>query len=740
MAWGIAVDCHAQIRPNIILINVDDLDVELYEDGITTQVFPNLQRLAGEGVRFTNCHVTSPLCGPSRASLLTGRYVHQHGVRVQDPEQRIANGFPGGFGHFHSQVTSQPPAQNKPDWTQQDIGVAMKAAGYRTMLVGKYLHSGFEPAAGQSWRDIHPIGWDDFYCSLGGHYYDVLQYLGRRGIQPRDELRNTADIRLTEYPDQELPFLYSRYRTNIETMDAWHLVSEQQEKSPLQPFFLYWAPFAPHRAGQGSMVDARYQNWWPQLKQPHRQDFDFPANSSKPEVLRRLEELSLQKIQESDLEYRERLLAMKSLDGMLGFLLDRLKENKLLGRTVIIFTSDNGYMLGQQRHFGKQLPYDRCTRVPFVVWGPNLGIARNQQRDHLISHVDLYPTLVHLAGSTPDVPLDGLPINGLFTEGVTPPEASSWRPDGVLCEHFQRLGHAWQDIEGVFQSLRFYNHRYTHWGDGLSEYYELNDDRWELDNRYEDLDSGDRNLFQLLMESAIAEQDYVLSIANPFVDQDIIFRGASMSGYASSPLGVREVRLVFRRLNANGEVEYLNGEDWTTTYAQNRAELADRENSLTRWNFEFRPQGSGSYPVTMTVRIYNRAGGFQPTVTTRFLTVEHDTPATQITSHVVPRMTIPPGQDLELAGWAKGELGIREVRIVIRDTATNRYFDGTEWRTGYRHVAAGLTTPNGDDTYRLWTLTLPRAVLTDRMYVSARSYQVDGQYDQTVPWTILEKP
>lgn len=725
-------------QPNIILINVDDLDVELFDNGRAGSFFPNLQQLAQQSVRFNNCHVTSPLCGPSRASLLTGLYVHRHGVRVQQPGEKIANGFSGGFTEFKSQ---QLPGTLtlKPDWTKQDLGIAMKTVGYRTMLVGKYLHAGFAPQLGQTWQDLHPAGWDDFYCSLSGRYYDVNQYLGRRGAHTRNELRNTNEIAFSEYDTSDRYLLNSRYRTNIEFLDAWYLIRDHKSLSPDQPFFLYLAPFAPHLAGGESIVDTKYEHWWTNLRQPKMADFNHAAASDKPEALRVLEPLTQDQIQLSDQEYRSRLLAMRSVDDMLGILMERLEAENILQDTIIIFTSDNGYMLGHQRHFGKQLPYDRCTRVPFLVWGPSQDIAINQDREHLISHVDIFPTLLQLAGSNSSLPLDGQPIGGLFHNGVEVPSAENWRPNGVLSEHYQRLGHAWKDIEGVYRSVRFHSQRFTQWGDGLEEYYDLLVDPLERDNQLPELDAGDQNLFNLLLRSALADELLSSTIGVPDADSSLIFRSQEMMGYAHAATGVNQVRLVFSRTGPSGQREYLHGEDWQTDYYQNLATLESPGQTVSRWDFSFHPAGDGQYPVTMTVRAYANDGSYQSQVTQQLLTVEHDPPATAILSHAQPYAEIPHGRNCLLGGSAKGAMRITQVRVVIRDTNTNRYFDGVAWRNSYQYVQAEVQTPNGDDTYRLWSLELPADQLVDRMYINARAYQQNGKFDTTVPWTILHK-
>ncbi len=139
-------DGRRDLLPNIIVINLDDADRDSVEidflRGGSYRFLPNIDRLANEGLRFVNLHSTSPLCAPSRACFFTGQYAHKNGFKNNDPTTDFARGVTGGFQHFRDYggfgSRELPSLQN-------EIGMWMKEAGYRTMLVGKYLHNGFEP-------------------------------------------------------------------------------------------------------------------------------------------------------------------------------------------------------------------------------------------------------------------------------------------------------------------------------------------------------------------------------------------------------------------------------------------------------------------------------------------------------------------------------------------------------------------------------------------------------------------
>lgn len=727
-------------RPNILLINVDDLDVMLFEEGRAGGVFPNLDRLAREGLLFDNCHVTSPLCGPSRASLLTGRYLFGHGVRSHSRTQSTSNGFRGGYSQYRGTDPEIQPG-DAIDWTQGDLSVLAGRAGYRTMLVGKYLHDDFTPEPGRPWSDVRPIGWDDFYASMGGKYFETTRYMSRRDGHYQEEAANLSNLNLENYPMRYHPWLRSGYRTNVECIDAIRLIEDQVQLRPEQPFMLYLAPFAPHKPSSGLMLDTRYQNWWQNKRQPWAPDYNLSDVTGKPSAIASLPALDAARMEAADQEYRQRMLAMKSLDDMLGLLLDRLEELSVLDQTLIIFTSDNGYMLGQQRFLGKQLPYDRCTRVPLVVWGPGWGVPSGQTRSHLVSHVDLLPTILDFGRATPMIG-DGRSLRELLVESGNAVDPATWRMEGVLSEHYQTIVQQQALNEGVYHSLRLYDQRYTRWADGFVEYYDLATDPWERFNRIEHLSSGEQHLFETILQDLRSPAaPYQATITSPRFSGETFYRRRLLSGYAEARSGVSEVRLVISRRELPGQasspVMYFDGRNWQPSFTQIRARLEAPNASVTGWTYDFFPRDTGEYRVDVTARIYDRNGGVQPQVVHRWLTMDNQAPATAITQPAFSTGVGRRNQSQFIRGWAKGELAIKEIRLVIRDRDTGLYFDGTRWLPGYRYIVTDSYSPT-DPTYRVWEGEIPPQTQPRRVVVTARAYQVDGTFDQSVPVARIE--
>ena len=186
-------------QPNIILINLDDADWDVAEpigDFGGFQHYPNLNELRTNGIIFRNFHVTSPLCGPSRASLITGQYAFKTDVRVNDERDAVAKGFPGGYRQFQNHGSFGDASA---PFVLNHLGIWLQQAGYRTMHVGKYLHNEFGPTPGTPWSSVRPPGWDEFYASMGANYFSTYRYRSGSLDEDGDSLSNINALDLQEY-------------------------------------------------------------------------------------------------------------------------------------------------------------------------------------------------------------------------------------------------------------------------------------------------------------------------------------------------------------------------------------------------------------------------------------------------------------------------------------------------------------------------------------------------------------
>ena len=183
--------------PNIILINLDDADYQMFSPEML-ELYPHIKGLVDQSLSFTNLHVTTPFCAPSRAALFRGQYAHRTGVRVNIPDYPLSLSFRGGYSEFLRQ-----------EHEQEELGVWMRRAGYHTMMIGKYHHNGFDFKI--------PPGWDDFYMSNGGRYMGTYRFTNR-------DNRNGGH---SKNPDDV-------YRTDQEKIDAKRLIKLHTGKQTRQ--------------------------------------------------------------------------------------------------------------------------------------------------------------------------------------------------------------------------------------------------------------------------------------------------------------------------------------------------------------------------------------------------------------------------------------------------------------------------------------------------------------------------
>ena len=406
-------------HPNIVFVLADDLDFR------TAAMMPRLPALLGQhGRTFDRAYVTQALCAPSRASILTGQFPHNH--RVLDN-----TGPDGGFGAFRR----GPEASTIATW--------LRAAGYRTALVGKYLN-GYPTAATPDY--IAP-GWDEWDAQLTDLTADryVNYFLNENGtVHPfgtRDE----------EY---ETDVLTNRAVTFIERAVQDH-----------KPFFLYLAPDAPHLP---AIPAARHATLLGGTEAPRVPSFNEVDVSDKPAFVRNKSLMTATEIRKLDRTETARLRTMLAVEDMLADVLTTLAANKILDDTYVFFTSDNGLMLGEHRLVTtKDVPYEEAIRVPLVVMGPAIAAATHDE-EHFVLNVDIAPTLAELAGASIPDSVDGRSMVRLLRgEAVT-----DWRREAVS-ESISYTG-------GLSAVLRTPEYAYTEIESNEREIYDMRADPYQL--------------------------------------------------------------------------------------------------------------------------------------------------------------------------------------------------------------------------------------------------------------------
>ena len=555
--------------PNIILINLDDADYQMFSPEML-KLYPHIKGLVDQSLSFTNLHVTTPFCAPSRAALFRGQYAHRTGVRVNIPDYPLSLSFRGGYSEFLRQ-----------EHEQEELGVWMRRAGYHTMMIGKYHHNGFDFKI--------PPGWDDFYMSNGGRYMGTYRFTNR-------DNRNGGH---SQNPDDV-------YRTDQEMIDATRLIklhTEKQNRQPTadsvssrrnpelktkssatsngsQPFFLYLAPLAPHRPVGNDFTNmvhkARYDDWHPELRILRTPDFDTAPLSDKPPH-RQTPPYTEAELDLLHLEYLSRARAVKSVDDLLGEILETLKSCGIRESTYIFFTSDNGYQLGQHRLHGKLYPYRICTNVPLYVSGP--GITGGTTADHLLGHIDLCPTILELAGAKLPEFLDGKSFIPLLKNPKAINE-TTWR-EPVVIENWQAKRNRGKNFLGAYSGLRYHNKIYVEWINGDKEFYDFSKDPYELNNAFDDLSSPEQQLLKrdLLSSRHVSMNPIVTIIPEPVELDD---RADWVQGRAEDDHSIAEILL---HLQDPKTKKFWTGSQWSKVPTDLKANVSSNDQQLVTWHF-----------------------------------------------------------------------------------------------------------------------------------------------------------
>lgn len=408
-------------RPNIVLITTDDQTLA------EMQWLPETRRLLGDrGVTFKNFLAPHPLCCPARAQILTGQYAQNNGVRANV-------GTHGGYQAFH-------PATALPVW--------LRRAGYRTAFVGKYLN-GYSESAG------HEVGWGSWNPTVRAIY----QYFG-----------------FTQYDNGVLTSLPDAYHTDYVADETRNLIHGYAEST--RPFFIWSSYVAPHGTcwmSQERTCSApprpatRYENIYPNERNPFLDypSFNEPNVSDKPGWIADNDLVDPQQMQSL---FTQRIRALASLDDAVAGTVQALRAVGKLDNTVIVLTSDNGYLFGQHRVTGKVLAYEESIRVPLLMRGPGLpaGVSRRQTT----AMVDLAPTFAALAHARPLVRVDGHSMLGYARYNAPQRDRSVLVQAGAWVSHSPWL----------FRGVRTDRYTYVHWTEGFVELYDRRRDPFELRN------------------------------------------------------------------------------------------------------------------------------------------------------------------------------------------------------------------------------------------------------------------
>ncbi|MGI8911338.1 MAG: sulfatase family protein [Rubrobacteraceae bacterium] len=411
---GVTPASAASSRPNILIITTDDMDERSMEN------FPEIQREIGaggglgSGATFQNAYVTHSLCCPSRASMLTGMYSHNHRVR--------GNGASfGGLEDFRREG-------------HEDRGIAAipNDGGYHTVFAGKYLN-GY--AGGYV-----PKGWDRWYGYQGMYTKDRIEFF-----------ENGREVRYNP-------------TGNLDTYVIRDKAVEEIRTSGDRPFFMWLSFNAPHGP---SLYPDKYADDFPDVRVPRVPSIGEKELGDKPRWVRQHAGYSPE-----DKKHRLRLRSMLAVSESVTDVMRTLARTGELANTYVVFTSDNGFRLGEHGlSEGKKAAYEEDVSVPLYVRGP--GVQAGAFYEQFALNTDLAPTFAKWAMVEPPPDMDGRSLAPLFADAAIP-----WRT-AFLVEH-------WQDRAGAapyipsYKAVHTQDAVYTRYATGEKEMYELDEDPYQL--------------------------------------------------------------------------------------------------------------------------------------------------------------------------------------------------------------------------------------------------------------------
>jgi arylsulfatase A-like enzyme len=360
-------------HPNIVLVLSDDQSPETLPH--TPAVLPWLQSQiqdpANHFVQLPNTYANTAMCCPARASILTGQYSH----------------------HTHVQSNGQGEMLDE----SSTLATWLHDGGYHTGLVGKYLND-YPFLRGH----YIPPGWDSFVGWEGPSGHPYYNYdLNVDGV-PVHHGTDPADYSTDVYKAHALDFL---------------------DAAPAdEPFFLYFAPGAPHAPRTPA---PRHSTLWNQLPVEHSPAFNEADVSDKPQWVQSRPPLGAAGVKQMDRFRRDQYASLAAVDEAIKAIVDKVKDRGQWDNTVFVYMTDNGVAFGENRWDSKLCPYVTCIRTPMFIRYPT-QTARVETG--LASNVDLAPTFAALAETTPASPVDGRNLVPLIEDAPAP-----WR-DEVLIE------------------------------------------------------------------------------------------------------------------------------------------------------------------------------------------------------------------------------------------------------------------------------------------------------------------
>jgi arylsulfatase A-like enzyme len=463
----------AETKPlNIVYIMTDDHTAQMmscYDTRFANT--PNLDRIARDGVRFTNSFVANSLSGPSRACMITGKHSHKNG--------------------FTDNTTCVF------DGSQQTFPKLLQKAGYQTAIFGKW-HLESLPTGFDTWEIVPGQG--DYYNPDFIHQNgDTIQEKGylthlitdksidwmenkRDKSKPfcllihhkaihRNWMADTADLKLFEDRTFELP---ENFYDDYEGRPA----AAAQEMSIFKDMDVLY-DLKMNRADKTSRLKERYESYYNRMDSAEKAAWDAFYNPIIEDFYNRVDSMSDKELAEWKYQryMRDYLKVVKSLDDNVGRVLKYLEDSGLLENTLVVYTSDQGFYMGEHGWFDKRFMYEESFHTPLIMMLPK-GFDRRGDIDEMVQNIDYAPTFLELAGAEIPSDIQGESLVPLL-KGEKPANWRNW-----LYYHFYEYPaeHSVKRHYGVrdnrYKLIHFYNDI------DVWELYDLQNDPHEMHNIY----------------------------------------------------------------------------------------------------------------------------------------------------------------------------------------------------------------------------------------------------------------
>ncbi len=485
--------------PNIIVIFTDDHAknaTSIYGSDLIQTT--NIDRIGKEGIVFTNSFVTNSICGPSRAVLLTGKYSH-------------INGFKDNHDQF--------------DTSQETFPKLLQRNGYETSIVGKW-HLKNKPTGFDYWNIL--IGQGHYYnptfvnngdtLDYEGYVTDITTDLALDVLENRDQNKpfclfyhHKAPHRnwmpdskhFDEFADKDIPFPETFYDDYSSRTSAAHLQDMEVVNMNLSNDFKLQPQHYESHTGTGGMATFNAEVGWAgnynrmnaEQKAAWDERYD-PIGESFKEAKLSGEALDKWKITRY---LRDYLACVKSVDNNIGRVLDYLDKNELTENTIVIYTSDQGFYLGEHGWYDKRFMYEESFGTPHVMRYPK-KIKAGQLSDEFVVNIDHAATLLDYAGIEVPAEIQGTSIRPLC-EASTP---DNWR-QSVYYHYYQSTG--WHTVKKHYGVRTNRYKLINYYEDNEWELYDLDTDPNELSNEYANADYA-QIVLDMKLELRRLQQEY----------------------------------------------------------------------------------------------------------------------------------------------------------------------------------------------------------------------------------------